>query len=262
MHQPEREGMDRQDLVSLQLENLRVTVGRIRDNNPRYHDRLGGVDPGDIRDVKDVEGLPLMDKEDLRTAYPFDLACSPKESFVRFQMSSGTTGTPILNPYTAADVEQWGEIMARCFAAAGVTGSDVVQITPSFGLFNGGFGFHYGASRLGSFIVPIGAGRSSLQLKFIQDLGTTCITAIASYPLRLMEVARQEGFDWKRTGLRVGVFGAEVWSDEMRARIEDEMGIRTFDIIGMTETGGVGMGIDCEVRAGVHIWEDHCIFKY
>jgi len=151
--------------------------------------------------------------------------------------------------------------MARCFTAAGVNSADVVQITPSFGLFNGGFGFHYGASRLGSFIVPIGAGRSSLQLQFIKDIGTTCITAIASYPLRLMEVARQENFDWGKTDLKVGVFGAEVWSDEMRARIESEMGIDTYDIIGMTETGGVGLGIDCEARAGIHIWEDHYLVE-
>ena len=261
MHQPEKESMIREDLVSLQLENLRRTVARIRDNNPGYHARIGKVDPGDLRAVEDVAGLPLMDKEDLRKSYPFDLTCAPKESFVRFHMSSGTTGTPILNPYTVSDVEQWADIMARCFTAAGVDSTDVVQITPSFGLFNGGFGFHYGASRLGSFIVPIGAGRSSLQLQFIKDLGTTCLTAIASYPLRLMEVARKEGFDWAKTNLKVGVFGAEVWSDEMRGRIELEMGIDTYDIIGMTETGGVGMGIDCEARAGVHIWEDHYLVE-
>ena len=261
MHQPEKEGLEREELVSLQLENLRRTVARIKDNNPDYHARIGHVDPGDICAVEDVAELPLMDKEDLRKAYPFDLTCAPRESFVRFHMSSGTTGTPILNPYTASDVEQWAEIMARCFTAAGVDSRDVVQITPSFGLFNGGFGFHYGASRLGSFIVPIGAGRSSLQLQFIKDLGTTCITAIASYPLRLMEVARQENFDWAKTDLKVGVFGAEVWSDEMRSRIEAEMGIDTYDIIGMTETGGVGLGIDCEARAGIHIWEDHYLVE-
>ncbi len=261
MHQPEKEGLVREELASLQLENLRRTVARIRDNNAGYHARLGHVDPGDLRVIEDVAGLPFMNKEDLRKAYPFDLTCAPRERFVRFHMSSGTTGTPILNPFTASDVEQWAEIMARCFTAAGVNSADVVQITPSFGLFNGGFGFHYGASRLGSFIVPIGAGRSSLQLQFIKDIGTTCITAIASYPLRLMEVARQENFDWAKTDLKVGVFGAEVWSDEMRARIESEMGIDTYDIIGMTETGGVGLGIDCEARAGIHIWEDHYLVE-
>jgi phenylacetate-CoA ligase len=261
MFQPEIEGMDREQLVSLQLENLKQTLARIKGNNPDYYERLGGVGPDDIRSIADIAKLPFMTKDDLRDAYPFALTCAPKSEFVRFHMSSGTTGTPILNPYTRSDVDQWGEIMARCYAAADVGAEDVVQITPSFGLFNGGFGFHYGASRLGSFIVPIGAGRSSLQLQFITDLGTTCLTAIASYPLRLMEVAREKGFDWRASGLKVGIFGAEVWSDEMRQRIEDEMGIDTYDIIGMTETGGVGMGIDCSARAGVHIWEDHYLVE-
>ena len=261
MFQPEKEAMDREELVPLQLDSLRRTLARIRDRNPGYHRKLGSVEPEDLRSLEDLSRLPLMDKEDLRKAYPFELACADEREFVRFQMSSGTTGSPILNPYTIADVDQWGEIMARCFAAAGVGPEDVVQITPSFGLFNGGFGFHFGASRLESFIVPIGAGRSALQLQFIRDLGTTCITAIASYPLRLMEVAREKGFDWSATRLKVGVFGAEVWSDEMRRRIEEEMGITTRDIIGMTETGGVGMGIDCEAGTGIHVWEDHYLVE-
>jgi len=261
MYQPEKEAMDREQIVSLQLENLRKTLARIREQNPGYHQRLGSIEPEELSSIEDVAKLPLMDKEDLRKSYPFGFSCAHKSQFVRFQMSSGTTGTPILNPYTSADVNQWGEIMARCYAAAGVGSEDVVQITPSFGLFNGGFGFHYGASRLGSFIVPIGAGRSALQLEFIKDLGTTCITAVASYPLRIMEIAREKGFDWRSTELKVGVFGAEVWSDEMRRRIETEMGISTYDIIGMTETGGVGMGIDCEAKAGIHVWEDHYLLE-
>ncbi|MFQ5344150.1 MAG: phenylacetate--CoA ligase family protein, partial [Anaerolineae bacterium] len=182
--------------------------------------------------------------------------------FVRFHMSSGTTGTPVLCPHTEADVRQWAEVMARCLTAAGVTREDVVQITPGFGLFNGGFGFHYGVSAIGAMIIPIGAGRSRLQLQFMQDLGTTVVTAIASYPLRLIEVAQQEGIDFRRdTQLRVGVFGAEIWSDEMRRRIEELMGIESFDIIGMTESGGVGMGIDCPAHQGIHVWEDHYIVE-
>jgi len=176
-------------------------------------------------------------------------------------MSSGTTGTPVVNPYTLSDVEQWGEIMARCLSSAGLTYRDVLQITPSFGLFNGGFGFHYGAEKIGCFVVPIGPGRTLLQLKFMKDFKTTAIAAIASYPLRLIEVAKEEGFDFSETNLRVGIFGAEVWSDEMRRYIEREMGIETFDIIGMTETGGVGLGIDCKAHAGIHVWEDHYIVE-
>jgi phenylacetate-CoA ligase len=176
-------------------------------------------------------------------------------------MSSGTTGNPILNPYTAADVVQWGEVMARCYVAAGVTRDDVVQITPSFGLFTGGFGFHYGAERLGAMIVPIGAGRTRLQLTLMRDLGVTVLPAIATYPLRLLEVARQERFDLGTLRLRVGIFGSEMWSDELRARIDRELGLTSYDIIGMTETGGPGLGIDCAARAGIHVWEDHYVIE-
>jgi phenylacetate-CoA ligase len=176
-------------------------------------------------------------------------------------MSSGTTGNPILNPYTARDVEQWGEVMARCYAAAGVTREDVVQITPSFGLFTGGFGFHYGAERLGAMIVPVGAGRTLLQLKLMRDLGVTVLPAIATYPLRLIEVAREEKFDLASLRLRVGIFGSEMWSDELRVRIDRELGLTSYDIIGMTETGGPGLGIDCAARAGIHVWEDHYLVE-
>jgi len=177
-------------------------------------------------------------------------------------MSSGTTGTPIICPHTDQDVQQWAEIMARCLAAAGLGPEDVLQITPSFGLFNGGFGFHYGASALKTMIIPIGAGRTRLQLQFMKDPITTAIAAIASYPLRLIEVAAAEGFDFRRdTRLRVGIFGAEIWSDELRRRIEEQMGIETFDIIGMTEAAGVGMGIDCAAHQGIHVWEDHYLIE-
>ena len=214
-----------------------------------------------MRSLEDIRKFPLMTKDDLRDGYPFQYACADKSSFMRMHMSSGTTGTPIINPMTRKDLQQWGSIMARCYASAGLTSSDVIQITPSFGLFNGGFGFHYGAEALGAMIIPIGAGRSLLQLKFIKDFGVTALTAIASYPLRLMEVAEKEGFNFRETNLRVGIFGAEVWSDEVRKRIEDRMGIETFDIIGMTETGGVGLGIDCKAHNGIHVWEDDYLIE-
>jgi len=158
-------------------------------------------------------------------------------------------------------VEQWRAVMARCYAAAGVTGRDVIQITPSFGLFTGGFGFHYGAEALGAMVIPSGAGRTLLQLQLLRDLGATVLASIATYPLRLMEVAAAEGFDWRQTKLRVGIFGSEMWSDQLRRRIEEGMGIRSFDIIGMTETGGPGLGIDCEARRGIHVWEDHYLVE-
>ena len=253
--------MPQEEIRKLQLERLKKTLAHIRDRNPDYHKRLGGVHPEDIKNLSDLGKLPFLTKDDLREAYPFKLACAPREAFVRFHMSSGTTGTPVINPFTRADVEQWAEIMARCLATAGVTHTDVLQITPGFGLFNGGFGFHYGAERLGCFVVPIGPGRTLMQLKFIKDFGTSALAAIASYPLRLIEVAKEEGFDFRKTHLRVGIFGAEVWSDETRKYIEEAMEIETFDIIGMTETGGVGLGIDCKAHEGIHLWEDHYLIE-
>ncbi len=256
MWRPERESLGREALESLQLEGMRATLGRVL-GQPNYARRLAGAHPHDLARVDDWSRLPFLTKEELRDAYPYGLACAPREDYRRVQMSSGTTGNPILNPYTAADIEQWGEVMARCYVAAGVTRADVIQITPSFGLFTGGFGFHYGAEKLGALVIPTGAGRTSLQLRLMRDLGTTVIAAIATYPLRLLEVARAERFDLGALALRVGIFGSETWSDELRARIERELGIRTVDLIGMTETGGPGLGVDCAARAGIHVWEDH-----
>lgn len=262
MFQPKEETLPRSALLALQLERLRATLQRIKTANPRYAAHLGGGNAADIRDLDSLRQFPFLTKDDLRDAYPYEMACAPPTDFMRMHMSSGSTGTPVICPHTEGDVRQWGEIMARCLAAAGIGPADVLQITPSFGLFNGGFGFHYGASALKTMIVPIGAGRSQLQLQFMRDLGTTAICAIASYPLRLIEVARQEEFDFRRDSrLRVGVFGSEIWSDELRRRIEDAMGIETFDIVGMTETGGVGMGIDCSAHDGIHIWEDHYLVE-
>ena len=256
MLQPELEALDREALARLQLERMRVTLARCL-TNVAWRRRLGDARPDDLRRSDDWARLPFLTKDDLRDAYPYGLACGA--GYRRVHMSSGTTGNPILNPYTAADIAQWGEIMARCYVAAGVTRDDVIQITPSFGLFTGGFGFHYGAERLGAMVVPVGAGRTSLQLRLMRDLNATVLTAIATYPLRLLEVARDERFDLSTLALRIGIFGSEMWSDTLRARIERELAIRTYDIIGMTETGGPGLGIDCVARAGVHVWEDHYV---
>jgi phenylacetate-coenzyme A ligase PaaK-like adenylate-forming protein len=256
MLQPEVESLDRERLEHLQLQRMRATLARAL-GNAGWARRLGGTRPEDLRTAGAWSALPFLTKDDLRDAYPFGLACGAEAGYRRIHMSSGTTGNPVLNPYTSADVAQWGEVMARCYVAAGVTKDDVIQITPSFGLFTGGFGFHYGAERLGAMVIPTGAGRTTLQLRLMRDLSATVLTAIATYPLRLIEVAREEGFDLGSLALRVGIFGSEMWSDELRARIERDLRIRTFDIIGMTETGGPGLGIDCAARAGIHVWEDH-----
>jgi phenylacetate-CoA ligase len=263
MYQPNLETMSQAELRDLQLSRLRETLDHIHATNPAYVEHLGGLGSKDVRSLEDLRNFPFLTKRDLREGYPYRFACAPRSDFVRMQMSSGSTGTPVICPHTETDVNQWGEIMARCLAAAGVTPEDVIQITPSFGLFNGGFGFHYGASLLKTMIIPIGAGRSSLQLRFMKELGTTALGAISSYPLRLMEVARRDGFDFrKETDLRIGIFGAEPWSEGLRQRIETEMGITTFDIIGMTETAGVGLGIDCPARQGIHVWEDHYLIEF
>jgi phenylacetate-CoA ligase len=256
MWQPELETLDREPLERLVVERMRATLARVL-SEPAWARRLGGVRSGDIARVADWRALPFLTKDELRDAYPYGLACARAVGYRRIQMSSGTTGNPILNPYTDRDVAQWGEVMARCYTAAGVGRDDVIQITPSFGLFTGGFGFHYGAERIGAMVIPTGAGRTALQLRLMRDLRATVVTAIATYPLRLIEAAREDGFDLASLSLRVGILGSEMWSDELRARIERELGIRTFDIIGMTETGGPGLGIDCAARRGVHVWEDH-----
>jgi phenylacetate-CoA ligase len=238
------------------IEPINKVLNHIKSKNTFYFESQKL--PASIKSYDDFKKIPLMSKDTLRKGYPFSYMCADQSDIMRFHMSSGTTGTPVINPMTRADIDQWATIMERCYIAAGVTKKDIVQITPSFGLFNGGFGFHYGAEKLGAMIVPIGAGRTMLQLKFFEDIGTTCLCSIASYPLRIMELAGETGFDFrKRTKLRVGIFGAEVWSDAMRQRIEKVMGIETFDIIGMTETGGIGLGIDCKDHSGIHVWDDH-----
>jgi phenylacetate-CoA ligase len=256
MWQPELESLDREPLERLAVERMRATLARVL-AEPAWARRLSGFRPDDIARVEDWRALPFLTKNELRDAYPYGLACARGAGYRRIQMSSGTTGNPILNPYTAGDVAQWGEVMARCYVAAGVGRDDVIQITPSFGLFTGGFGFHYGAEQIGAMVIPTGAGRTALQLRLMRDLRATVVTAIATYPLRLIEAAREEGFDLGSLSLRVGILGSEMWSDELRARIERELGLRTFDIIGMTETGGPGLGIDCAARRGIHVWEDH-----
>ena len=256
MWQPELESLDRAPLERLVVERMRATLARVL-AEPAWARRLPGVRAEDITRAEDWRKLPFLTKEELRDAYPYGLACARASGYRRIQMSSGTTGNPILNPYTAADVAQWGEVMARCYVAAGVGRGDVIQITASFGLFTGGFGFHYGAEHIGAMVIPTGAGRTGLQLRLMRDLKATVVTAIATYPLRLIEAAREERFDLGSLWLRVGILGSEMWSDELRVRIERDLRIRTFDMIGMTESGGPGLGIDCSARAGIHVWEDH-----
>lgn len=245
-------------LTDIQLLRLGTTLHHIKKANPFYWSRY---ETDRVTSYEDLTKLPFITKDILRQGYPFAYACADIKDCMRMHMSSGTTGKPIINPMTEGDVNQWGEMMARCYTTAGVSSEDIIQITPSFGLFNGGFGFHYGAEKLKAFIIPAGAGRSLLQLQFMRDLETSVLCAISSYPMRLIEVARQNNFSFKDTKLRVGIFGAETCTDGMRRRIEKEMGIDSYDIIGMTETGGVGLGIDCKYHDGIHVWDDNYIVE-
>jgi phenylacetate-CoA ligase len=254
--QPALEALDPDALARLQLDGMQRTLARVG-GNATWSRRLGGVHPEDVKRVEDWARLPFLTKDELRDAYPFGLACVEPERVVRMHMSSGTTGNPVVNPYTRADIDQWASVMARCYVAAGVGTRDVIQITASFGLFTGGFGFHYGAERIGAMVIPAGAGRTSVQLQMMRDLGATVLTGISTYPLRILEVAREEQFDLGSLKLRVAMVGAEMWSDELRQLIERELRVTTFDIVGMTETGGPGLGIDCQAREGIHVWEDH-----
>jgi phenylacetate-CoA ligase len=256
MWEARAESLPREELERQALEGLRKTLSHVL-ANPAWRRRMAGAEPGDIRTTADWSCLPFLTKDELRDAYPFGLACVGSERVVRIHMSSGTTGNPVVNPYTRADIAQWASVMARCYVAAGVDARDVIQITASFGLFTGGFGFHYGAERIGATVIPAGAGRTSLQLQVMRDLGATVLAGISTYPLRILEVARQEQFDLDSLRLRVAILGAEMWSDDLRRLIERELRVATFDIVGMTETGGPGLGIDCPAREGIHVWEDH-----
>ena len=257
MFQPLEETRPPEPLQALQVERLGRTLAWIAARNPDYYGALGKPEPADLRRLDDLRTLPLLTKARLRDAYPFGMACLGDEPPRRLHMSSGTTGAPIVNPYTAADVQQWREVMARSLAAASVTARDVLSITASFGLFTGGFGFHFGAERIGAGVIPAGPARTPLQLKLMKDLGATVLAGIATYPLRILEVAREETFDLRTLSLRVAMLGSEMWSDDLRGLIERELSVETFDIIGMTETGGPGLGIDCAAHAGIHVWEDH-----
>ena len=219
-----------------------------------------GVVPDDVKSADDITKLPFMDKSLLRDNFPMKLCCVERNRLAEMHMSSGSTGTPVVMPYTQADLGQWAQCMARCYYMAGARKSDTVQITPSFGLFNGGFGMYQGAREGGLFIVPTGAGNTERQIRLAKAMGTRILTGVVSYGIRIMEVLEknEEVLD----DLEIGIFGAEAFSDSMKEKISSGLGIEVFDIYGMTETGGVGtLGMDCKAHNGIHIWEDHYIVE-
>ncbi len=252
------ETLSRDELAAVQLDGLKWTVKHAWANNDFYRERLtvAGVGPGDIRSLDDLRGLPFLTKDDFRDQYPLGMLCMPRTSVREMHMSSGSTGTPVVMAYTEADLAQWAECMARCQVMAGLQPGDALQIMPTFGLFNGGFGFYHGARRAGLFAVPASSGNTARQIRLMRDFKVKAMGAVVSYAARIIEMLDEKGMELP--DLKIGIFGAESFSDEMRRRVESRLGIKAFDIYGMTETGGVGTtGMDCEARCGLHVWEDH-----
>jgi phenylacetate-CoA ligase len=256
---PEHETMPREKLERLQLERLKSMIREVCKKVPFYQRTFKekGVTPDDIQTLDDLGRLPFTSKIDFRDNYPFGLTAVPFEQIVRIHSSSGTTGKPIIAPYTQNDVDTWAEIMARTLATAGVTKDDVMQNAYGYGLFTGGLGFHDGAERLGAMVIPTSTGNTKRQLLMIQDLGTTVITCTPSYAVILHETAKEMGIDMRETKLRLGVCGAEPWSEQMRNDIEERLGIDAVNVYGLTEVIGPGVSVECPHKCGMHIWEDH-----
>ena len=249
--------LPRKQLAVIQLQRLQSVVTRSYDHVALFHSRMEerGLTPSSITSLDDITKLPFTVKADLRDTYPFGLFASPMEEIVRLHASSGTTGKPIVVAYTKADLDVWTEVMVRAFVACGMHRGDVIQNAYGYGLFTGGLGAHYGGEALGATVIPISGGNTERQLMVMQDFGVTAICCTPSYFLHLLESAKDTKTDFSK--LRVGVFGAEPWSDSMRERIQDESGIRAHDIYGLSEIIGPGVGIECLERRGLHIFEDH-----
>ena len=246
-------------LRDLQLRRLQGVVRRSYENVKHFRDRLDarGVKPEDIQTLEDIVHLPFTIKTDLRDTYPFGLFASPLQEIVRLHASSGTTGKPIVVAYTQEDLQVWSSVMVRSFAACGLHRGDVIQNAYGYGLFTGGLGAHYGAEALGAMVIPISGGNTDRQIMLMKDFGVTAICCTPSYFTHMIERAGELGVKMKELPLRVGVFGAEPWTDGMRRFIEAESGIKAYDIYGLSEIIGPGVGIECACQAGLHIFEDH-----
>ncbi|MDK2942869.1 MAG: phenylacetate-CoA ligase, partial [Acetobacterium sp.] len=237
-------------------------VKRLEEKSPFYQQRFkkAGIVAADIKTMADFEKLPFTDKGDLRNAYPLGLQAVPDREVVRIHSSSGTTGQPVIIPYTAGDVADWAEMFARCYRYAGMTDEDRIQITPGYGLWTAGIGFQAGAEKMGAMAIPMGPGNTQKQLQMMVDLKTTVLASTSSYALLLAEeVANQKLGD--QIHLKRGVIGSERWGDKMRSRIAKELGIELFDIYGLTEIYGPGISIDCSQHDGLHYWSDYLYFE-
>ena len=246
-------------LRELQLQRLQFVVARAWRQVELFRGRMDerGLVPADIRSLKDIAPLPFTQKCDLRDTYPFGLFASPMKDVVRLHVSSGTTGKPIVVAYTQQDVDVWTSVLVRCFAGCGLHRGDIMQIAYGYGLFTGGLGAHYGAEGLGATVVPTSGGNADRQIMLMKDFGVTVICCTPTYFLHLIDRAAELGVNMKDLPLRAGVFGAEPWTEPMRRHIENSSNIEAFDIYGLSEIIGPGVGCECRRHDGLHIFEDH-----
>lgn len=258
------ETMPAEELKKYQLMKLREQVKHCYENSAFYRKKFDsvGLKPESIRSLEDLQKIPFTVKNDLKDYYPFGMVAVKSDEICEIHASSGTTGNPIIGAYTKSDIDVWQELMARSMYATGVRKQDVVHIAYGYGLFTGGFGFHYGAQKIGAKIIPASGGMTQRQIKLMKDLGATVLACTPSFAVYLAETMVQEGVDPRKDlKLRVGQFGAEPWSDKIRERIEKELGIEAFDVYGLTELSGPGVSIECPEHYGLHIWEDHFIVE-
>jgi phenylacetate-CoA ligase len=247
------------ELRELQLGGLQAVVARAWQQVELFRSRMNesGLAPQDIRTLDDISKLPFTTKSDLRDTYPFGLFASPMKDVVRLHVSSGTTGKPIVVSYTKEDLDVWTSVMVRCLAGCGLHRGDIVQVAYGYGLFTGGLGAHYGAEALGATVVPTSGGNADRQIMLMKDFGVTAICCTPTYFLHLLDRAAELGVEMKKLPLRAGVFGAEPWTDSMRTHIENMSRIEAFDIYGLSEIIGPGVGCECRHHQGLHIFEDH-----
>ncbi len=248
------------DLKKLQLQRLRWTLQHAYDNVPHYRKKFdaAGVKPEDCRSLADLAGFPFTTKSDLRETYPFGMFAVPMDRIVRIHASSGTTGKPTVVGYTAKDIDTWTNVMARSIRAAGARPGDKVHVAYGYGLFTGGLGAHYGAERLGLAVIPLGGGMTERQVQLITDFKPEIIMVTPSYMLAIADEMERQGIDAAKSSLRLGIFGAEPWTDEMRANIEKRLSLEAIDLYGLSEVIGPGVAQECiETKDGLTIWEDH-----
>ncbi len=255
----QRECEDLETRRKRQLADLKELCFRLYDRVPFYRARFdaAGLTPADIRQLSDLSRIPFTTKDELRETYPYGLLAVDESELREIHTSSGTTGTPVVGAYTDADISLWGEVAARCLCMAGGRRGDVVQNAYGYGMFTGGLGLHYGARALGANIIPAASGNTKRQLMLMRDFKSTILTCTPSYALHMAEVAKELSIDPDRLHLNIGVFGAEPWSNAMRAEIENKLHLKAFDIYGLTEIIGPGVSCECAAQNGLHVNEDH-----